>query len=76
MVFLSSIGKQKIRERAPAIWEAEGPPKGKHAEHWRMALSEFEGEKAPNIAEVVGSPVVTATPGAVPKLRKKSSRSA
>ncbi|MCR0983285.1 DUF2934 domain-containing protein [Roseomonas populi] len=30
-----------IRERAHAIWEQEGRPEGRHAEHWQRAEQEF-----------------------------------
>jgi Protein of unknown function (DUF2934) len=73
---LSAAEEQTVRERAHAIWEAEGRPEGRHAEHWQMALSEFEREKkAPNTEKVVDSPAVTVTPGETPILQKKSSRS-
>jgi hypothetical protein len=75
-MILSATEEQTVRERAHAIWEAEGRPEGRDAEHWRMALAEFEREnRAPNIAKVVDSPSVTVAPGEVPKLQKKSSRS-
>jgi hypothetical protein len=73
---ISAAEEQTVRERAYAIWEAEGRPEGRDAEHWQMALAEFEREKkAPNTAKVVGSPLVTVAPGEVPKLQKKSSLS-
>jgi hypothetical protein len=75
-MILSAAEEQTVRQRAYAIWEAEGRPEGRHAEHWQMALSEFEREnKAPNTAKVVGSPLVTVAPGEVPILQEKSSRS-
>jgi CheY-like chemotaxis protein len=64
------------RYRNVPLLKNRGRPEGRQAEHWRMALSEFEREnRAPNIAKVAGSPVVAAAPGTAPKLRKKSSRS-
>jgi hypothetical protein len=35
---LESAGdlQERIRERAQAIWEREGRPKGRHDEHWRQ----------------------------------------
>jgi hypothetical protein len=75
-MILSAAEEQTVRERAHAIWEAEGRPQGRHAEHWQMALSEFEREnKAPDAAKVVGSPVVTMAPGEAPILQKKPSSS-
>lgn len=41
--------EQKIRERAHAIWEREGRPDGRQAEHWEQAAREIadeEGEDA------------------------------
>lgn len=32
-----------IRERAYAIWEAEGRPEGREWEHWRRAAQEVAG---------------------------------
>jgi hypothetical protein len=50
---------------------SRGRPEGRHAEHWQMALSEFEREnKAPNTAKVVGSPLVTGAPGKCPFCEK------
>jgi hypothetical protein len=72
-MILSAAEEQTVRERAHAIWEAEGRPEGRHAEHWQMALSELEREnKAPNTAKVVGSPLVTVAPDEAPILQKKS----
>jgi Protein of unknown function (DUF2934) len=77
MVFLSTEAEQKVRDRAHAIWEAEGRPEGRHLEHWQQALSEFEREKAAvaSPAKVVGSPVVTGVEAAAPEPEKKSPRS-
>ena len=45
---------QIVRDTAYAIWEAEGKPEGRHAEHWRRAeeqvtasLNEAPRAKAP-----------------------------
>ena len=35
-----------IRRRAHEIWEREGRPEGRHAEHWARARREIEGEGA------------------------------
>ncbi|MCY0096923.1 DUF2934 domain-containing protein [Hoeflea ulvae] len=34
-----------IRERAHQLWEAEGFPQGKHAEHWAQAEREYDMEQ-------------------------------
>jgi hypothetical protein len=36
--------EQKIRERAYRIWQDEGRPKGKDAEHWERARQEIQEE--------------------------------
>jgi hypothetical protein len=38
--------EQKIRERAHALWEQEGSPEGRHAEHWATAEREFDKDEA------------------------------
>ena len=35
----------RIKERAYAIWESEGRPEGRHAEHWRRAAEEIAEEE-------------------------------
>ncbi len=34
--------EQKIRERAHAIWEAEGRPEGRESEHWERAMRDVD----------------------------------
>lgn len=36
----------KVRARAYDIWEREGRPEGRHAEHWRQAEQELADEAA------------------------------
>ncbi|WP_218014090.1 DUF2934 domain-containing protein [Rubellimicrobium roseum] len=36
--------EQRIRERAHALWEAEGRPEGRHEHHWRQASQEVGEE--------------------------------
>ena len=38
------ISDEAIRDRAYYIWEAEGKPAGKDAEHWQQALQELTHE--------------------------------
>src|SRR4051812_18168837 len=35
---------EKVRRRAYEIWEREGRPDGREAEHWRMGVMEIERE--------------------------------
>jgi len=37
---------ERIRRRAHEIWEREGRPHGKDAEHWERAAREIDGEAA------------------------------
>jgi hypothetical protein len=36
--------EDRIRRRAHEIWEREGRPEGRHAEHWARARREIEAE--------------------------------
>ena len=36
--------QEDIRRRAHEIWEQEGKPEGKEAEHWDRAMRELEGQ--------------------------------
>ena len=35
--------EEEIRKRAMQLWEAEGKPEGKDAEHWARAERELDG---------------------------------
>lgn len=58
--------EQSIRETAYAIWEAEGRPDGRHAEHWRLA----EASTQPCASNLAADSM--ATPEARPVRRKAS----
>ncbi|SIQ12291.1 Protein of unknown function [Rhizobium sp. RU35A] len=69
-----------IRNRAYALWEEEGRPHGKDAEHWTRACEEFEtqasttAKPAVTRAKKVGSPAQSApTTEATPKSVKATS---
>ena len=36
--------QERIRHRAYALWEREGRPEGRAAEHWQIAAQEIEEE--------------------------------
>ncbi len=59
--------QDRIRRRAHEIWEQEGRPAGRHAEHWAQASREIEaeGSEAPLPAPAApdDSPTVTAPGG-------------
>jgi hypothetical protein len=35
----------RIRERAHAIWEAEGRPEGREQAHWERAIAEIDADE-------------------------------
>jgi hypothetical protein len=37
---------EQIRQRAYEIWEREGRPEGREADHWRMAAEELSAQRA------------------------------
>jgi hypothetical protein len=43
---MSPEKEERIRLRAHEIWEREGRPEGKEAEHWERASREIESEEA------------------------------
>jgi hypothetical protein len=43
---MSGDREQKIRERAHALWEAEGRPEGREHDHWREAERQVVAEEA------------------------------
>jgi Protein of unknown function (DUF2934) len=64
--------QERIRQRAHEIWEREGRPEGRHAEHWAQAGQEIEAEgveaappapASPNDSPTVAAPDGGATPG-------------
>jgi Protein of unknown function (DUF2934) len=60
--------EQRVRERAYHLWEGEGRPSGRHAEHW------LASEQA-TLAEIVTAPTSTpAKPKAAPKKAARSAR--
>jgi hypothetical protein len=41
---MDSETERRIRERAYGIWQREGRPHGRAAEHWQQAVAEIEAE--------------------------------
>ena len=61
--------EQRVRERAYHLWESEGRPSGRHAEHWLVS------EQAA-LAEIVAAPSSKpAKPKAAPKKTARNARS-
>ncbi|MBB5985038.1 DUF2934 domain-containing protein [Sphingobium lignivorans] len=46
---MSEDRDQTIKDRAYAIWEAEGRPEGRSQDHWLRAEQELDGDAAPSI---------------------------
>lgn len=47
---MSDVREQKIRERAHAIWQQEGEPHGRDADHWHRAAGEIDSEQGPSVS--------------------------
>lgn len=45
----NAMDENRIRQRAYEIWEQEGRPEGRHAEHWEQACRECERDDASNL---------------------------
>ena len=43
--------EQLVRDRAYAIWQADGCPDGREAQHWRQALLDVAEVTSPGVAE-------------------------
>ena len=56
--------EQIIRDTAYAIWEAEGKPEGRDAEHWRLAENRVAASTAQPAKPVKGRVSATATDNA------------
>jgi hypothetical protein len=46
----------EITKRAHAIWEREGRPEGKAADHWQRAEAEIAAESTPKAVRAKASP--------------------
>jgi len=75
---MSGTGKtmdERIRDRAYALWELEGRPEGRAAEHWRQARSDVEAEDAGSGLEspdTLPDPAPSAPPAQVPSQKPAS----
>jgi hypothetical protein len=49
--------EEHIRQLAHAIWEREGHPHGRDAEHWRLATEAYEAEMAGSRVDDAGQPI-------------------
>lgn len=72
-----SIDEQRIREKAYAIWQAEGCPTGEERRHWEMACkqaeAEVEAEAGTNAAAKVEASEFVPTPTTSPAEQSSAS---
>lgn len=54
------VNADRIRRRAYAIWEREGRPHGREAEHWRLACEEIASEEGQDVGTMSCSEAATA----------------
>lgn len=57
--------EEQIRQRAHQLWEQEGRPEGREAEHWEQAAREFDAD-APSHGDAVGLSTSLQPGGTVP----------
>ncbi len=72
---------ERIRQLAHQIWEREGHPHGRDAEHWRMAVAVYEAQMAGSRVDDAGQPIEVGhqasreqtmpRPAAAPKARRE-----
>jgi hypothetical protein len=56
--------QDRIRERAHSIWEQDGRPEGRHADHWARAEQEAgSAGQQPLVAEQSTAPMPAGSPG-------------
>jgi hypothetical protein len=56
------VTADRIRRRAYEIWEREGRPHGREAEHWRLACEEIASEEGQNAHATSDSQTVLEVP--------------
>jgi hypothetical protein len=61
---MPSEREERIRQRAYEIWEREGKPDGREAEHWDKAAAEIDAER--ESTEAMTSAADTTEAGAPP----------
>ena len=77
---MATYREERIRRLAHEIWEREGHPHGRHAEHWRMATEAYEAELSGSRLDDAGQPIevefppaqagTMGTPAPAPKARR------
>ncbi|WP_438750270.1 DUF2934 domain-containing protein [Pararhizobium sp. O133] len=48
--------EDQIRDRAYSLWQSEGSPDGRHADHWRRAEEEIGGENIATLSSDLPGP--------------------
>jgi hypothetical protein len=77
---MATYREERIRRLAHEIWESEGHPHGRDAEHWRMATEAYEAELTGSRLDDAGQPIdvefqpteagTMGTPATAPKARR------
>jgi hypothetical protein len=67
--------QEPIRHRASALWEREGRPAGRAAEHWRIAAEEIEEEDR-QADRAAATPASAGNAGATARPRRAATRRA
>lgn len=69
--------QDRIRQRAHEIWESEGRPEGRDADHWSRAEEELRSQEGNDKSDEQSSePQAQATPPAKPKRTTRKSTKA
>lgn len=68
--------QERIRQRAHEIWENEGRPEGRDADHWTQAEQELREQSAENPAGEQAQPAAEAMAPKARKPRKPAAKSA
>ena len=69
---MNRISEEIIRQRAHAIWEAQGKPDGHDLEHWEQAVRELRNGSSTPLA-LPAAPKLAAAKAAAPKsVRQKT----
>ncbi len=61
--------EEQIKALAYSIWEQEGRPEGKHAEHYFRAKQIFEEQEATRAIELAPLPLIAELPTSAPVVK-------
>ena len=70
---MAMVDEAIIRQRAHAIWEAQGRPDGQHLDHWEQARRELlNGSSTPYVPNTAAKAVKTARKAKAPATMTKA----